>query len=157
MHIESEGTCCGFDFKVVRNPLGFRCGYVKIPEGHPWYGKDYFDIPEVGVHGGLTYSDKDGLEYLQGFWIGFDCAHCFDMPCPDDMDKDVRGTLSAKIMLGTHKPEFIRKLEIFASEFFGEDYSVFDAERKVRNRLYVESQCKNLAVKALEASKTHQK
>ncbi len=47
-------------------------GYVRVPEGHPWHGLDYFheDI-DVAVHGGLTYGSVDG-------WIGFDCLHYGD-------------------------------------------------------------------------------
>lgn len=44
-------------------------GYVKIPEDHPWHGKDYDDI-DVEVHGGLTFASYG--------WIGFDCLHCGD-------------------------------------------------------------------------------
>ena len=34
---------------------GWGNGYVRIPEGHPYYEKTYDDIP-VSVHGGLTFS-----------------------------------------------------------------------------------------------------
>ncbi len=69
---------------------GWGCGYIGIPKGHPWYGKEYADI-EADVHGRLTYasfdnpsakpkSTQDGL-----WWIGFDCAHGGDTPinCPE--------------------------------------------------------------------------
>lgn len=45
------------------------CGYLAVPEGHPWYGKHYGDIG-ADVHGGLTYSEasyfgnKHRKEYL---------------------------------------------------------------------------------------------
>lgn len=44
-------------------------GYVEVPEGHPWYGKEYDDI-DVECPGGLTYSE--------GGWIGFDTLHSTD-------------------------------------------------------------------------------
>ena len=46
------------------------CGYVKVPENNPCFGKDYDDI-EIECHGGLTY----GQHEWDGYWIGFDCAH----------------------------------------------------------------------------------
>lgn len=64
---------------------GWGNGYVGVPEGHPWYGKDYDSI-DCNVHGGLTYGDyfcptcePDGL-----YWVGFDCAHYQDTAenCP---------------------------------------------------------------------------
>jgi len=59
---------------------GWGNGYVRIPEGHPYYGKNYEDIP-VDVHGSLTFSNhifgKD--EYFSdGYWVGFDTAHYSD-------------------------------------------------------------------------------
>lgn len=159
MHLESSGSHAGFEFKVLRNPLGFRCGYVKIPNDHPWYEKSYFDI-DVSIHGGLTYGQKNKSGELKGFWIGFDCMHCFDSACPDDMDKDIRGTLTAKILMGEYEPEEIKKMKKVFNELF--DISEFDQHnieksilktKKIRGLLYVESQCKNLAASAKEAFK----
>jgi len=52
--------------------FGWGCGYVLIPEGHPFYGVHYNDIYEISdirVHGGLTYSDMFEFDnYLE--WIG---------------------------------------------------------------------------------------
>jgi len=62
------------------NPHGWGNGYVRICEGHPFYGKEYDEIP-VDVHGGLTYSAltvDDGKFFTKGFWIGFDTAHHSD-------------------------------------------------------------------------------
>lgn len=75
----------------VRNRIGTWCGYVGVPEGHKWYGKEY-DEPDVEVHGGLTYSAAC-FEGPEGetichvpepgqsdkvWWLGFDCAHLGD-------------------------------------------------------------------------------
>jgi hypothetical protein len=78
----------GFACLVIRNHLfGNWCGYVGVPEEHPYFGKSYDDVP-VEVHGGLTY---EGLcnEHIchapePGFpetvwWLGFDCGHAFDL------------------------------------------------------------------------------
>lgn len=70
----------GFRCEVRRNPhLGTLCGYMDIPPCHPWYGLDYGAIherhPQLDVHGGLTYADKN-----DDYWrIGFDCAHAGDL------------------------------------------------------------------------------
>lgn len=63
----------GLDCLIVRGPSGALCGYVGVPESHPWHGKDYGACtaaepceeswcdhrPEshIEVHGGLTFSD----------------------------------------------------------------------------------------------------
>jgi len=57
--------------------LGWGNGYVGLPKWHPWFNKDYDEIP-VRIHGGLTYSTMwdDGEETL---WIiGFDTHHYND-------------------------------------------------------------------------------
>lgn len=43
------------DCLAVRNPIGAWCGYVGVPNDHPYYGQPYDDIP-VSVHGGLTFA-----------------------------------------------------------------------------------------------------
>lgn len=75
---------------------GWGNGYVLIPEGHPLHGKRYNDI-EVGVHGGLTFSELVDEEMIKnwdelteadkGMWmIGFDTAHAWDnlSTCPKE-------------------------------------------------------------------------
>lgn len=77
----AKGVHEGFEWNVVHNGMGYRCGYVKVPQGHPWHGKPYDDI-EARVHGGLTFAEPDiSCEKCPsdgGFWIGFDCAHAGD-------------------------------------------------------------------------------
>lgn len=81
----------GFPVLLLRGPLGNWCGYVAVPAGHPWHGRDYGVVglgDDVDVHGGLTYSgacserichvpregEPDGV-----WWVGFDCAHGMDV------------------------------------------------------------------------------
>lgn len=73
----SSGEHKGFRWVILHNGIGFRCGYVAVPEDHPWHGKQYNDV-DADVHWGLTYADygTDGEWYL-----GFDCAHAGDGPC----------------------------------------------------------------------------
>ncbi|MEM2772553.1 MAG: hypothetical protein QXR88_01760 [Candidatus Pacearchaeota archaeon] len=53
--------------------LGILNGYVVLPKGHKFYGKNCEDI-KVDIHGGLTFAE----EYREGWVIGFDTAHIFD-------------------------------------------------------------------------------
>jgi hypothetical protein len=65
-----EGVRSGLTVRVVP-VLEHVCGYVKLPEGHPWLGlEDLWDIP-ARVHGGISYV-REG-------WIGFDTAHGYDI------------------------------------------------------------------------------
>lgn len=85
----------GFTCLLLRNAAW--CGYVAVPPGHPWHGKNYDDVRTVNadgdedwpdVHGGLTYSGecsghichvpKPG-EPDDVWWVGFDCNHHGDL------------------------------------------------------------------------------
>ena len=76
------GAFTGF---VKRHQLGYNLGYIRIPNGHYFYGVDYNNI-RVDVHGGLTFSS---LGEDNSWIIGFDTAHIgdfgpFDFSDPDD-------------------------------------------------------------------------
>jgi hypothetical protein len=73
---------------ILRGPTGALCGYVGVPPGHPWHGRDYDEVP-ARAHGGLTYAaacQEDGHichvplpgESPDVWWLGFDCAHAGD-------------------------------------------------------------------------------
>lgn len=74
------------------NPGYWYFGYVEIPKGSKFYGKDYRDIDtEFDVHGGLSFSGEIGrltfngkLEDVEGYFLGFDCAHVDDHPYVQD-------------------------------------------------------------------------
>jgi hypothetical protein len=91
MQWQDEET--GLPCLAVRGPGGHWCGYVGVPEGHPYFEKDYDDCT-VDVHGGLTFADHcqevesecTGVCHKPGdgeqdnvWWLGFDCAHCYDL------------------------------------------------------------------------------
>ena len=64
----------GFDCLAVRNLMGAWCGYVGVPESHPWHGRRYDECMQPGchdeycwehtpdskvnVHGGLTFANS---------------------------------------------------------------------------------------------------
>lgn len=66
-----------YQYTVVFNDGGHRCGYVKVPPDNPAHNESYDDV-RVECHGGLTYGKQD--ETGEGSWIGFDCAHYSDAP-----------------------------------------------------------------------------
>jgi len=80
---ESHGLKC----QIKRIPiLGHLCGYVGVPDSHPWFNNDYGDVDDVDVHGGLTFSEH-GHGDLFGLWVfGFDCAHSGDL-LPDTFER----------------------------------------------------------------------
>jgi len=133
-------------------PLGHRCGYVKLPEDHPWYGKHYDDI-DVRIHGGLTFAGELACgcsELDSGFWIGFDCAHCYDMLDPDEMSPEYLKSYRRMRELGRH-----------LSKAFCDSIGLTDPddppppmpEGTIRGRVYVEGQCKQLAAECAEVAK----
>lgn len=94
MQFVDEAT--GLPCLIVRNNAGALCGYAGVHRDHPLFGKSYNDVPEINVHGGLTFANKcspheseeTGICHIvsegeddQVWWFGFDCAHCYDR-CP---------------------------------------------------------------------------
>lgn len=123
----SEGEHAGHEFITVQNSMGYRCGYVRVEEGHPWHGKGYDELndPYPDVHGGLTFAepdkpcDKGGPD--DAWWFGFDCAHSGDAPDP-----------SLKLDDGM-KPRY--------------------GSGVIRTQEYVEAQCRSLCEQAAAAAK----
>jgi hypothetical protein len=80
----AKGEHLGFQWVVTHNGMGYRCGYVRVPSEHPWYGEG--DSLCVDVHGGITFSEADIPCDAPGpdnaWWLGFDCAHAGDAPDP---------------------------------------------------------------------------
>jgi hypothetical protein len=92
---EATGLVC----LLHRSEFGHWCGYVGLPPSHPLYERSYEDIYEnvanLGVHGGVTYSEACAPDHdpVTGrgvchvpepgepdnlWWIGFDCGHAHD-------------------------------------------------------------------------------
>lgn len=126
---EATGLPC----LIKRSGGGALCGYVGVPEGHPWYRKDYGDVdPYPEVHGGLTYAahcqeDGDQAETIchipepgepdNVWWLGFDCAHLHDL-----------------------------------SPAFSAQHSAFGMQRTYRPVAYVQVECAALAKQAVEVA-----
>jgi hypothetical protein len=71
--VDTTWIAHGLTCRIRRTPrTGALCGYVAIPEDHPGRDDDW------DVHGGITFNGQfsDGDDT---WWIGFDCAHAFDV------------------------------------------------------------------------------
>jgi hypothetical protein len=69
----------GFECMTRKTDMGIPCGYVGIPESHPYHGRHYNTIEDIEVHGGLTFSGYwQGIERIL-WWLGFDCGHAWDI------------------------------------------------------------------------------
>lgn len=79
--ILNKGVHLGYKWIVSHNNRQHRCGYVRIPKGHPFYGIATCDTYDITVHGGITFSESDEDKFW--WWIGFDCNHYSDAPDPD--------------------------------------------------------------------------
>ncbi len=99
-HKEWRDAATGLHCIAHRNMSGGNwCGYVAVPPGHPAHRKDYGDV-DVEVHGGLTYgAECQGAvchvpppgEPDDVWWLGFDCAHCWDVRPASDKRDELRG------------------------------------------------------------------
>ena len=87
----------GYRCLIVRTTTGHLCGYVEVPEDHPWNGSGYDDPADgskrddgtvdwsdridgkVEIHGGLTFANAREQVVGSGWWFGFDCAHAWDL------------------------------------------------------------------------------
>ena len=78
----------GLPCLIVRNQMGALCGYVGVSKGNRYYQKDYANLDDVNVHGGLTYSGKGTPQVRceleddddhRLWWLGFDTAHAGDL------------------------------------------------------------------------------
>lgn len=113
--VEGGGTYKDYEYLIILNHNGHRCGYVAIPSHHPFSqtksemrqfaGGEYehydYDSLDLEAHGGLTFMAPDhSLKDLLStpctdLWIGFDCGHYFDS-CDVEAFKKYYGEEEAK-------------------------------------------------------------
>ncbi len=69
----------GFPCVVLFMPMGYRCGYVGVPQTHPAYQRGYHEL-NIDCHGGLTYAEDHlcNQHDTETWWLGFDCNHYGD-------------------------------------------------------------------------------
>ena len=75
MVIEKRFTIKNLDIIVVFIELGYRCGYVGVPENNKYYKKDYNALNHIFKDGELTWSDFIPQFNPDLWYIGFDCGH----------------------------------------------------------------------------------
>jgi len=79
--VEFDEKYKGYQIVGITNDLGFRCGYVRVPQSHRYFNVDRRDI-DIECHGGLTYSGGSNEYPVHAenncWWIGFDCSHFGD-------------------------------------------------------------------------------
>lgn len=96
----ATGTHNGYDFLILwyRNHPN---AYIRIPEGHPYYEKDYDEIDDKEiVHWGFTFSGRLNKKYdlPDGWHLGWDYAHTGDfMRFPDGYTMDGRKWTTCEI------------------------------------------------------------
>lgn len=121
--IEKQFEYKGFPCVCILQNAGHRCGYVGLPKGNRYYGKDYDDIP-IGCHGGLTFSDKSYWDDDDRWYIGFDCAHWAD---GKDFDAVEKYWADDEIVM--------KMLEV---------YKLMGNDGEIRTLEYVENECKEI-------------
>ncbi len=71
---------------------GHLCGYVRLPECHPWsVCRSEWEVP-AQVHGGVTFGPEGLAGGRDDLWVGFDCAHIGDLipAAPSDRGGEYR-------------------------------------------------------------------
>lgn len=122
--LEKQFEYKGFPCVILFMPTGYRCGYVGIPK------EVKIDIDNIGCHGGITYN-SDHLYHQERkdlFWVGFDCAHCFD-------GYDVE----AAKKLFADETEVMNQIDLLESTGY---FSVCNEDNPIRTLDYCEEECK---------------
>ena len=92
--IEKEWIHKGLSCAVTLAREGqHRCGYVRVPPGHPLHGAEYGSgaIDSLRAHGGVNFAEVEPCtehEDGQGWWLGFDFAHAFDSHWDPELDPE---------------------------------------------------------------------
>ena len=77
--VEFKENINGKRIVILFQIMGHRCGYVGVGKNHKLYGLNYDKLEDLfDVHGDVTFAGKLFEEKEDYWYIGFDCAHCFD-------------------------------------------------------------------------------
>lgn len=93
VEVLANGQYKGYNYWILS--LGTHpTAYVEVPRGHPYWFKNYNDIP-VCVHGGLSYSRNYLSDLNSGEWtIGWDYMHFGDyVGYMSEIEKEFYGEL----------------------------------------------------------------
>ena len=74
-----HGSYEDYEFYIY-NHCGYPTAYVKLPQNHPLYSKttNDYELEEIDVHGGISYSNDTLGRHPKGWYIGWDYAHMGD-------------------------------------------------------------------------------
>lgn len=110
---------------------GHFCGYVRIPDEHPFFRKQDIDLD---CHGGLTFNEAH-----EEHWVGYDCGHSGDfIPTMEHM----RNT----------NPELKKIKEMFPVPAGFEEFALFNP--MYRNIDYCIGECKDMITQLLNVEMT---
>lgn len=74
--VERHGSYRGYEWAITFEPDGHRCGYVGIPENHPFFEKDEKTFNFIKCHGGVNFTGHSKPGFSSDDWlVGFSCAH----------------------------------------------------------------------------------
>jgi hypothetical protein len=125
-YVEGGGVYKGYEYLVVLNHNGHRCGYVAIDSTHPLHQCESYDDPrmDIDVHGGVTFFETQPTESsCTDKWIGFDCGHHDDLPDLDALEK-----------ADPERAADVRKYRAYP----------YDYEPSMKDFSYVEHECKRI-------------
>lgn len=121
--VQWQDPATGYPCLIVRNQQGALCGYAGVTPQHPAFGKKYDDHGDLECHGGLTFAGGCQPREDEGFgvchtpgagepdavwWLGFDCAHFYDVS--PGMDAMYAG-LGINFNFGTDRDTVYRQLD----------------------------------------------
>ena len=117
---------------VLFMPGAYRRGYVGVPYSHKLAKKSVNKLSHLRCHGGVTYAESHlyNCDDKDTWWIGFDCAHCFDGYDIELAKQYFGGKPGSKMMLQ-------------AAEDLWEKANK-DPETEIRSLAYVKDECKKL-------------
>lgn len=130
--LETKSTYKGYPYVVLFMPGAYRCGYVGVPYGHKLAKKSVDKLSHLRCHGGVTYAESHlyNCNDENTWWIGFDCAHCFD-----GYDIEL-----AKQYFGCN-PGFEKTFSVVEDLW---EKANKDPETEIRSLAYVKDECKKL-------------
>jgi hypothetical protein len=131
----ASGEHVGLKWLVMHDGDGHRNGYVRLPAGHPWEGKEWHELRGVvRCHGNVTWTEPDTDS--AGWWIGFDCGHPSDLRDPELVS---RNELSPGLLA------YKQLVETIIEPILGVR---FDDPPEVRTQEFVEAECRSICEQA---------
>lgn len=112
---------------------GHLCGYVKISPNHVLFGKNFSEFSElINCHGGITYN-----QYDENHWIGFDCAHSYDI-LPSLVKTREQINENMKKMM----PDMFKDSILFTTEYRNIDFVIAEIKNIVDQLVELQTESK---------------